>query len=676
MADNVHTQTRDLPPLSLRASFQPATVNREKRTVELVWSTGARVKRGFWEPYWEELSLDPKHVRMGRLNNGAPFLRDHGSMWGGATIDDVLAVVESARLERNEAIAVVRFPKEGKDKRADDVFDKIEDGILQNVSVGYRVHRLVKVEESEGEIPVMRAEDWEPFEISAVAMGADDGAGFRSASPSVHNSCQFITRGEVPQKETPRMDPETPAVPVPPVVLPVAPDVEKIRAEEREKERTRSAEIRRTVRAAQLPDEMADKLIADGATVDAARAQVIDELGKRTVPLNSHPRIETAESERDKRVRGVTAMVIMRSGAAGMIQRARKSERFGDQFKDVATDPGEFRGMTLIELARDTLERAGVKTRGMDKMEIARRALTFRSAPGQSTSDFAVLFDNALHKMLLGAYATAPDTWRLWCATDTVSDFLDHPRYRNGSFGIADLLAEGAEYKRKQIPDGFKVAISTQTYGNKIALTRQAIINDDMGAFAGLATEFGSMFGLTLEVLAYALLTANSGLGATFSGNAFFHSSNSNINTTGSALAVDGIDADRHVMARQKDPSGNRYIALNPQVLVVATELGGTARVVNSMEFDGKDYKSQVPNKVRGLFQTVVDTPYLSGTRRYLFADPSIYPAFKMVFLEGGEAPVLESQESWDIDGTEWKVRFDAKALPFDPKVVVTNAGQ
>lgn len=659
-------QTREVGRLWTRADIVPESMDEENRTVEVVWTTGARVKRYSWfdGPWYEELSTDPAHVRMGRLQSGrAPVLLQHNARDPNAH----QGVVDSATITKGEGRAKLRFLKGDPD--ADRTWNKIRQRVLASVSVGYDTHKMEKVEETNG-VPVMRATDWEPFEISPVAIPADADAHVRSEERT--HPCQVITRGEAPHKESKRMETETPTpAPAPAVALAPIVDTAKVREEERQ----RIAEIQKIARLTQLDPGVTETLIKDGTPVDVARARALVEMEKRTAPLNSHVRIESVEDERDKRVRGVTAMVIARSGTFDTIRQAQKSERFGYLFKDVATDPGEFRGMTLLDLAKNVLQRAGVNTRGMDRMEIARRALTLRSGGNQTTSDFSVLFENALYKMLLGAYVTAPDTWRLWCATDTVSDFRDHPRYRNGSFGVADELPENAEYKRKAIPDGQKVAINTKTYGNKIGLSRQAIINDDMGSFTDLATRFGRMFGLTLEVNAYALLTANSGLGATFNGNPFFHASNSNINATGSAISIAGLEADRHVLARQKDISNNEYLDLRPSVLIVSTELGGTARTINDMQYDDTDNKFQKPNRVRGLFRTVVDTPRLTGTRRYMLADPGAYPAFKMVFLEGGETPVLESQESWDIDGTEWKVRFDAKAMPFDPKVAVTNAG-
>ena len=188
-------QTRDVPALSMRAAFQPATLNDENRSIEVVWTTGARVLRGFFETFWEELSLDPKHVRMDRLNNGAPLLDSHDQFSG---VSAVLGVVESARLADGKGTAVVRFAKN--DPAADAAWNKVRQGILQNVSVGYRIYKAVKTDEVTDKVPVVRVEDWEPYELSMVPMGADDGAGVRSVTQST-NPCIFASASQ-PGAET------------------------------------------------------------------------------------------------------------------------------------------------------------------------------------------------------------------------------------------------------------------------------------------------------------------------------------------------------------------------------------------------------------------------------------------------------------------------------------------
>ena len=178
---------RDAPrmvdlPVQTRADVRlmPESVDAERRTVEVVWSTGAAVRRRDpWtgKRYDEVLSLEESHVDLSRLNGGAPLLNTHGA-WD---LRDVIGVVERAWIAREgEALvgrATVRFSD-----RADvePIWRDVASGIVRNVSVGYAV-RSYEITETDGQPPVWRAVDWQPLELSAVPIGADAAAGFRAA---------------------------------------------------------------------------------------------------------------------------------------------------------------------------------------------------------------------------------------------------------------------------------------------------------------------------------------------------------------------------------------------------------------------------------------------------------------------------------------------------------------
>ena len=65
----------------------------------------------------------------------------------------------------------------------------------------------------------------------------------------------------------------------------------------------------------------------------------------------------------------------------------------------------------------------------------------------------------------------------------------------------------------------------------------------------------------------------------------------------------------------------------------------------------------------------------MTGTRRYLFADPSEAPVLEVAFLDGAQEPVLERQEGFDVDGSRFKVRLDYGVAAVDYRGAVTNAG-
>jgi hypothetical protein len=177
--------TIDMPALDMRADV--GSVNSEARTVELIFSTGAAVERYDWwtgKRYREVLSLDPKHVRLDRLNSGGPLLDSHSAF----SVGDILGTVVpgSVRLEKSKALATVRFSKR---TSVEEIWRDVADGIIRSVSVGYRVHKFEEDASRDNKIPTRTAIDWEPFEVSMVPMPADAGAKVRKGDKGSTNPC-------------------------------------------------------------------------------------------------------------------------------------------------------------------------------------------------------------------------------------------------------------------------------------------------------------------------------------------------------------------------------------------------------------------------------------------------------------------------------------------------------
>lgn len=673
--------TRQVQQLSLRASFQPKTIDVEKRTVDVVWTTGARVLRGYYDTYWEELSLDPKHVMMERLQSGtAPLLNAHGSY----DISDILGVVVSATLAKTEGRATVRFDS---GEAGEDAFRRVREGTLCNISVGYTTYKMQKIEDGATTIPVYRAVLWEPAELSLVPINADAGAVTRSGG-GLSNPCEFI------QQERAMPDPivtETPANPTPttapaatptlvPTPVPPPATADAVRAGAAA-EQGRVLGIQRVGRALKRSDGEVNAAIANNTTLEAFRAAAVDAVANAApqdggvIPIDKRDaRVTPGEDGRDKWMRGAENWIIERAGMRQLVQDA--AAKRGEK---VDLDPGEFRGMRMIDLARECLTRDGVNTRGMLAQDLVAKAFTHRSSSGMATtSDFPILQENVINKVLLAGWATTPDKWTRFCSRGTVSDFKPHKRYRMGSFGALSPLNEAGEFASKAIPDGERQSQQAGTKGNIIAITRQAIINDDLGAFSTLASGLGRAAKLSIEVDVFALLALNAGLGPVMTdGNTLFHAAHLNIGV-GAALSAAALDGDRVVMGSQKDLSGNELLELTPAVLLLSLSLGGQARVINDSQYDPDTVanKAQMKGNVAGkMFKDIVDTARIVGTRRYLFTDPAISPVIEVAFLDGQDMPFLEMKEGWRVDGVEWKVRLDSGVAAVDWRGAVTNAG-
>jgi hypothetical protein len=160
----------------LAGSVRPDTANPKDRTIDVLWYSGAAVRRyNFWadEEYMLSFSMEPDAVKLGRLQTGAPFLNAHQD-W---KLTDQIGVVEKAWLSEGRGYATVRFSDR------DDVtpiWNDIKGGIIQNVSMGATINQRKDVTPKGEKMRHYLATDWEPGEISAVPIGADPEAGFLS----------------------------------------------------------------------------------------------------------------------------------------------------------------------------------------------------------------------------------------------------------------------------------------------------------------------------------------------------------------------------------------------------------------------------------------------------------------------------------------------------------------
>lgn len=419
-------------------------------------------------------------------------------------------------------------------------------------------------------------------------------------------------------------------------------DEAKIRAEAQAAERTRASEIRKAVRAAKLPDTVADELVDAGTPLDKARESIINKLAEadeRGPQTRNQVRITGDAVDRFRA--GAQAALLGKAGLA----------------KDDAGN--ELRGLSLREMARESLEMQNVATRAMRPMDMVKAAMT------HSSGDFVFILANVAEKSMMKGYEEANETFQQWTSTGQLSDFKPTSRIDLNSFPSLGKVDEGAEYQYATIGERGET-VQLATYGNLFSITRQAIINDDMSVFTRIPQRMGRAAIRTVGNLVYAILTANPAMSDTV---ALFHATHKNLGT-GAAPSVASLDAGRVAMATQKDRSQNA-VALNlrPRFMLVPVALEGTSKVLMASEFDPAKTQ-RVPNSVAGLAEVVSDARLdaASTTAWYLAADPNATDTVEVSYLDGVSTPWLEQQEGWKVDGVEFKVRLDAavKALAWE----------
>lgn len=608
MPPTIETQTE---MLTRRADFAPASVNAETRTVEAVWTTGARVLRGLFERYYEELSLDPRHVRMARITSGrAPVLDNHESF----STDAAVGVVESARLNRGDGVAVLRFAKD--DERADRIWNKLVQGVLGYVSVGYRVHKYEKVEGGDGEFPVYRAIDWEPFEVSVVPLAADAGAVFRS---------EPLTEEPPAMTATNTTDPNVTS------------------------ERERAAGILSAVRVAKLGHDFAEELIRSGVAIDAARAQIFERLAER----DQETRTDSANPSASDFRRGTDASRIELMAEA-------LAARFGGPAP--SNEAREFMHMRAVDMAASCLEAKGIATRRMSANQIVERSLF-------GTGDFPELLTGTGARFLRHGYDSYQGGLRRIARASTATDFRPKQKLMLGETPTLAKVGEHGEFTRGSMAES-KESYSLATYGRIVGLTRHALVNDDLGAWGDLNAKWGRG---AAEFIAQQLVDLVAGNPTMSDSVALFHATHGNLGTPG-AISITTLTEALKLMRLQKGLDGVTPIDVTPKYLGVPAALEVVARQyvaqINAT-------KTSDVNPFTADLEVVVD-PRLdakSATAWYLAADPATIDTVEYSFLESEPGPQLFTRVGFDVDGVETKVRLDFGCGVIDHRGLFKNAG-
>jgi hypothetical protein len=245
-------------------------------------------------------------------------------------------------------------------------------------------------------------------------------------------------------------------------------------------ERTRTAEITTLAIRHGMPADFAGKHITAGTSIDSVRGLVLDAVAARAAETPVSGRVQVITDEGDTLRDALEVAILHRANPAGA------------KLTDAAR---QWRGMSLMEMGRLFVEESqGVKLRNLSKMELSGRLLGLdtglRSGGGMSTSDFPSILANVIAKRLRSAYEVAPQNWKRLARQSNAPDFKTRAVTQLSNLPNLKKIVEGGEYTHAALADG-KEQYALATYGRKVLLTRQALINDDLGAFDRLPMLFG-----------------------------------------------------------------------------------------------------------------------------------------------------------------------------------------
>lgn len=653
-------KTISLPKFGRAAQVRAASYDEADNSVEVIWSTGATVARRNWmtgKRYNETLELRQGAVRLDRLNAGAPLLDTHDDWSLRSVIGNV--VPGSAKIEGGKGIARVRLSNAPGD--ADTVI-KIRDGNITNISVGYVIHKVEKTENGDGEPDDWRVVDWEPMEISAVPIPADPGAQIRSADRTEEFSCVFVStrskkEASMPQSTTVEagVDPANTETrqPAAPVVMPEqrqqAPSATEVAETAARAERERVVTITDLARRANAA-ALGDEHIRAGTTVDAFRAMLLDHLVAQegNAPTDSNVRVQVGTEEAD-RTRSAKIEALSYGLGAPMPQ-AGPSE-----------SARQFMGRGLVDLAADSIDYRG------GRMLNARQIDEIFTRSSMSTSDFPIIFEGAINRALEQRYALAQPTFKRFARKRNFRDFRPDTTVKLGDFPLLQKVLENGEIKYGSFVEG-KEQVRAFSYAIAMRVSRQMLINDDLGAIQELLTSYGASVALFEEVTFY----ASAFEGNLADGKAVYHADHKNLASAGTVIDVDNVGKARAAMSKQKSTGGNPLLSNSPKIILVGPDkLTEAEQLLASITPATMSNVNIFSGRLEPL-----ETSQITGNAWYLLTDPAVGSNYRWGYLEGYEAPRVRMDEPFGQQGFAMSVEHDFGCGATDFRFGYKNSGK
>ncbi len=538
--------------------------------------------------------LDPQGADLSRFI-GAPVLDAHRS---GSTRDQ-LGVVEAAEIRHEGGRAVLwcrlRFRS---NEAARAVLADIGDGTLRGLSIGYSVAKWK--DGRQGDQRTRTAVNWTLLELSVVPVPADAGAHFRNEA-HMENETQTGTT-------------ESP----PPAVVNRA---------------AINREIRSIAQHARLGDDWANEQIDAEATLDAAREAAFAAMAEQQGQTRTTSRATIRFDNNDP-------VVIAERAGEAIFARSHPAHT-------VSAEARQYAGLTNAELARDCLRRAGVSTAGLSAQTVITRAL-------HVTGDFPAILGNAVNRELRRGYEAPVSGARLLARQTTARDFRPKSAVMLGEGPELEKVLESAEYKRGTINEGAE-RYSVATFGKVFGISRQALVNDDIGAFASVPQKLGQS-ALAFEAAELVrMIEANPVMS---DGIAVFHADHGNdsagVIVNPIAAMFEELGKGRTAMRRKTGLSG-ALIEVAPKFVLVPPELETVAQKALA-EIQATTSEDVNPFSMLTL---VVEPRLSSPVRWYMVADPATVDGLEYAYLEGEPGPQIETRAGFDVDGMEVKVRLD-----------------
>lgn len=378
-------------------------------------------------------------------------------------------------------------------------------------------------------------------------------------------------------------------------------------------------------------------LIEEGVSVEMASHRILNRLSGAQGEIEmAGPalRNRVGRTEQETRREGLTMALTARlSGVAPEGEAAEQARPYMDM---------SIHEMAAVSVGRD---RPGFGS-------YASREETIQMAM-HTSSDFPNILSTSVNRILQQNYELVERTFTGIAAEMSFNDFRPHDVIRPDEFPELQKVNEGGEIKFGTLGDtGEKVTLGA--YATGVTISRQALVNDDLGAIEQVINNAAAIVPEFEETLFWSVFLGNPALS---DGTAMFHADHGNLAGSGTAITVAALSAGRQALRSMKAADGKRAIMLNaPSILLVGpakeTEAEQIVRTITAA-------KAADVNPFSGRLQIVV-TEAITGNEWYLLVDPSRRTHnFKYGYLRDRAAPRVRTEEPFGRQGMSMTLEHD-----------------
>ena len=278
-----------------------------------------------------------------------------------------------------------------------------------------------------------------------------------------------------------------------------------------------------------------------------------------------------------------------------------------------------------------------------------------------STVNLPGILSNAINKRIKAGWDYAEDSWRKIADITSVSDYKQFSTYVLNSKGDYEEVANGGTIPTGELAEtGYSNQL--KRYGLMFSIDEMDIINDDLNAINQRAFQFGRKASLKLNKVFWTLFQADTD---------FFKTANNNIITGAGALDASSLAKLVKAFRKQTDVNGD-ILGYEPRILLVPAALEVEAqKLYDDAEIRDTTASKQylTGNPWRGKFTPVASAYLTSDDDYYLLADPTIAATMQVAFLNGQQAPVVESNPTnFDTFGISYRGKFSFGVAFMDTK--------